>query len=436
MVFIIILILIFINGFFSLSEIAVISSKESRLEQMGQNGSKGASVAIKLRKDSDNFLSSVQVGITMVGLITGAYGGIALSAYLTPVLLKVDFLAPYANTISVTIIMILTTYVTIVLGELVPKTIALSNPEKVATLVAPIINVFSKIFYPFVWLLAASTSFIASLLGIQKQSDQMTETELRQMIKAASQEGVIEEEQNEIHNMVFNFSDKRAKHLMTHRIEVEWLDLTEKEDEIRKAIDLCKHSKMVCCKGSLDNFAGVLLIKNYYKAVLSGEEFKVEDLVTDAVVIHEKTPAPLVLEHLKQSRSHFCVVVDEYGDFEGIVTIHDILENFVGLIPDEGDEDEPSYFVRSDNSILINGDSPVEVLSEIIDEYDIDFERIDYSTVAGFIIDQVNEIPKEGDKIQYLDYTFEIMDMDGNRIDKVLLIKPENKQKDTLKEES
>lgn len=236
-------------------------------------------------------------------------------------------------------------------------------------------------------------------------------------------DGVIEEEQNEIHNMVFNFSDKRAKHLMTHRIEVEWINLDESEEEIRKDISNCKHSKIVCCRETLDNFVGVLLIKNYYKAILSGEGFKVEDLVVDAVVIHEKTPAPIVLEHLKQNRAHFCVVVDEYGDFEGIVTIHDILENFVGLIPDEGDVEEPSYYVRSDNSILINGDSPIEVLSEIIDEYDIDFERIDYSTVAGFIIDQVNEIPKVGDEIHYLHYTFEIMDMDGNRIDKVLLVK-------------
>lgn len=419
----IILLLILINGFFSLSEIAVISSKETRLNQARLTGSKGAVTALKLRDDSENFLSSVQVGITLVGLITGAYSGISLAGYITPFFDKIDSLRPYSHGISISLIMFLTTYVTIVIGELVPKTIALNNPEKVAVKVAPLINIFSKIFFPFVKLLAVSTTFITNLLGIKKTADSMTETELRQMIKTASLDGVIEKDQTNIHEKVFNFSDKRAIHLMTHRIEVEWIDLEESEEEIRKEIEGYQHNKIICCNGSLDNLVGVLLVKDYYKALISGNDFLVKSLVVQPVVIHENTSAPKVLEQMKHHRTHICVVVDEYGDFEGIITFHDIMENLVGLLPDEGEVVEPDYFVRDDKSVLINGDAPIEVMSSIIDDFDIDFELIDYSTVAGFVIDQINEIPKVGDKINYLDYIIEIVDMDGNRIDKVLIWK-------------
>lgn len=419
----IILLLILINGFFSLSEIAVISSKETRLNQARLTGSKGAVTALKLRDDSENFLSSVQVGITLVGLITGAYSGISLAGYITPFFDKIDSLRPYSHGISISLIMFLTTYVTIVIGELVPKTIALNNPEKVAVKVAPLINIFSKIFFPFVKLLAVSTTFITNLLGIKKTADSMTETELRQMIKTASLDGVIEKDQTNIHEKVFNFSDKRAIHLMTHRIEVEWIDLEESEEEIRKEIEGYQHNKIICCNGSLDNLVGVLLVKDYYKALISGNDFLVKSLVVQPVVIHENTSAPKVLEQMKHHRTHICVVVDEYGDFEGIITFHDIMENLVGLLPDEGEVVEPDYYVRDDKSVLINGDAPIEVMSSIIDDFDIDFELIDYSTVAGFVIDQINEIPKVGDKINYLDYIIEIVDMYGNRIDKVLIWK-------------
>ncbi len=416
-------ILILLNGFFSLSEIAIVSSKTARLEQLRNTGNKGAAVALKLRDNSEMFLSAVQVGITLVGLITGAYGGMNLADDITPLIAKIEFLRPYASAVSLILIMFLITYVSIVIGELVPKTIALSKPESVAVKVAPLINFFSRLFYPFVKLLSGSTKLITSVFGIEKQSEHMTEYELRQMIKTASLEGVLEEEQTDIHAKVFNFSDKRAKHMMTHRIEVEWIDLNETEEEIRQDIDNCQHSKIVCSRESLDNLVGVLLIRDYYKALLSGEDFKVEDLILQPVVIHEKTSAPKVLTLLKQNSSHFCVVVDEYGDFEGIVTFHDIMENLVGLIPDEGEIEEPDYFVRDDGTVLINGDAQIEVLSEIIEGFDVDFELIDYSTVAGFIIDQINEIPKVGDKLDYLDFDFEIMDMDGNRIDKILISK-------------
>lgn len=430
--FIIIFILILINGFFSLSEIAVISSKEIRLLERENSGSKGASIALKLRADSENFLSSVQVGITLVGLITGAYSGISLAGYLTPLLQEILLLQPYAELISITLIMFLTTYLTIVLGELVPKTVALSNPEKTAIAIAPVIYVFSKIFFPFVKLLSASTLFITKILGIKKAEDYLTETELRQMIKTASVTGVIEMEQNTIHEKVFHFTDKRAKHIMTHRVEVEWIDLNESEEIITKELDTVQHNKIICCENSLDNFVGVLFLKDYFKAIAQHKKQKIRELMQQPIVVHENTLAPKIFEQMKQNKTHICVVVDEYGDFQGIITFHDIMENFVGLIPDEGETIEPDYFVREDNSVLINGDAPIEVLSSIIEDFSIDFELIDYSTVAGFVIEQMNIIPKTGDKFEFQDYVFEVVDMDGNRIDKILISKSEKTDEDNV----
>lgn len=419
----IILILILLNGFFSLSEIALVSSKKTRLEQYKQTGSKGAVTALNLLDDSEKFLSAVQVGITLVSIITGFYGGTSLATYVSPILSKWEFIKPYANEMALFITIMFITYVSIVFGELVPKTVALSNPEKVAVKVSPVISFFSKMFYPFVKILSGSTSFILSVLGVEKNGDLITESELRQMIKTASQEGVIEKEQNEIHEKVFYFSDKKAKHLMTHRTEVYWIDLNDSEEIIRKELQESSHSKVVCCRESLDKVEGVVILKDFYKILSEKKKFKVEDLLIPVIVIHENTLAPKVLEQLRLSNSHFSVVVDEYGDVEGIITLHDIMENLVGDILDEGEISEPAYFVREDKSVLVNGDASIEVLTEIFEDFVVDFEAIDYSTVAGFVIEQMNEIPSVGDKVSYMDYTIEIMDMDGNRIDKVLIYK-------------
>lgn len=420
---IVIIILILINGFFSLSEIALVSSKKTRLEQYKQAGNKGAVIALNLLEDSEKFLSAVQVGITLVSIITGFYGGTSLAMYVSPLLSKIEFLRPYADEMALIITIMLITYVSIVFGELVPKTVALSNPEKVAIKVSSFVSFFSKIFYPFVKLLSSSTSLILSALGVEKNDEYVTESELRQMIKTASQEGVIEKEQNEIHEKVFYFSDKKAKHLMTHRTEIYWIDLNDPEEIIRKELYESSHSKVVCCRESLDKFEGVILLIDFYKALAEKKKFKVEDLLVPAIVIHENTLAQKVLEQLRKSNSHFSVVIDEYGDLEGIITLHDIMENLVGDISDEGDNAEPDFFVRDDKSVLVNGDAPIEVLTQILEDFVVDFEEIDYSTVAGFVIEQINEIPSVGDKISYLEYTIEIMDMDANRIDKVLIYK-------------
>jgi len=238
-------VLILLNGFFSLSEIALVSSKRSRLEQLRSEGHKGAATALKLLENSGNFLSAIQVGITLIGIITGYYGGSNLADDVVPLFERIGFVGNYVHDIALVLTIIIITYFSIVIGELVPKIISLSNPEKIAVRIAPFISFFSKSFYPFIKFLSSSTSIIVKILGIKRKTEHITEAELRQMIKLASREGVIELEQNRIHEKVFYFSDKRAKHIMTHRTEVEWINLKKPENVIRSEIIGTKHSNIL-----------------------------------------------------------------------------------------------------------------------------------------------------------------------------------------------
>ncbi len=414
-------ILILLNGFFSLSEIALVSSKKTRLDKLRLDGSKGAEVAQRLLANSGNFLSAVQVGITLIGIVTGVYGGMNIADDVAPFFRKFSFTAPYAHEIAITLTVILITYISIVIGELVPKTVALNNPERIAVRVAPVIYYFSGAFYPFVKLLSVSTSLVTKLIGVKKKSEYMTEAELRQIIRSATNEGVIEKEQNIIHEKVFYFSDKRAKHIMTHRTDVEWLDIAKPEEELREDLEKVQHSKIICSKENLDDFQGVLYVKDYYKSRALGGEPNIRSLLVQPVIVPENADAKRVLNYLRQKKIHMCIVVNEYGGLEGIITLHDIMESIVGQIPDEGETYEPDVFKRDDQSVLVNGDAPIETLAEIMENFTIDFDKIDYSTVAGFIFEQINNIPKTGDKIEYQDYIIEIVDMDGNRIDKILI---------------
>ena len=417
--------LILLNGFFALSEIALVSSKKARLEQMKVDGRKGAKTALKLLENSENFLSAVQVGITLIGIITGVYGGLSIAEDITPFFQQIKFLETSANEIALATTILIITYFSIVIGELVPKTIALSNPEKIAIRIAPPIFYFSKLFYPFVKLLSVSTNLFNNMIGIKKQSEHLTEAELRQMIKIASHEGVIEKGQNLIHEKVFYFSDKKAKHIMTHRMDVEWINLTDPDEMVKSAILKTQHSKIICCNEELDNFIGILNIKDYLVSLNSTDSVEIPDLLIQPLIVPENTDARKVLDLIKQKQIHFCIVVNEYGSFEGIITLHDIMENIIGDMPEEGEVYEPDIFIRDDKSVLISGDAPVEILDGIIEGFIIDFEKIDYSTVAGFVINNINKIPQIGDKFDYNHYMIEIVDIDGNRVDKILITRKE-----------
>lgn len=416
-------ILIILNGFFALSEIALVSSKRSRLEQRKNEGSKGAKTALKLLDNSENFLSAIQVGITLIGIVTGVYGGMNIADDITPFFQSIEHTHLYANQIALTLTVVIITYFSIVIGELVPKTLALNNPDKVAVRVAPLIYYFSVLFYPFVRLLSISTNFANKLIGLKKQNEQLTEAELRQMIKIASTEGVIEKEQNTIHENVFYFADKKAKHIMTHRTDVEWIDIDKTTEEITELLLNAQHSKIICCNGNIDNFIGILNLKDFFKHTSSNTPVKINEIIVEPLIVPENTDAQKVLTQLRQRKSHICCVVNEYGGFEGVITLHDIIENIVGQIPDEGEIYEPDVFVREDKSILVSGDAPIETLTEIIEDFVVDFEKIDYSTVAGFVFEQIDKIPQIGDKFEYHDAIIEIVDIDDKKIDKVLITK-------------
>ncbi len=415
--------LILLNGFFALSEAALISSKKARLEQFKVKGKKGARVALRLLENSENFLSAIQVGITLIGIITGVYGGLSIADDLSPFFEKYESVRPYAHEIALSLTVLVITFISIVIGELVPKTIALSNPEKISVYVAPIVFGFSKAFYPFVKLLAASTNLINKILRIRTSEGQMTEEELRHMIKFASHEGVIEKEQNQMHEKVFYFSDKKAKHIMTHRKDVEWIDCELPKHEFHTEILTFKHSVVIVGRKNIDDFIGVLKIKEYLVNYYSSSPRKLERLLHKPIVVPVNADAQKVLNLFRQKQNYTAVVVDEHGSFEGIITLHDIIENIIGNVPEEGEKSEPEVFVREDKTVLVSGDAPIETLAELIEDFYIDFEEIDYSTVAGYVFNQINKIPELGDKVFVSDSIIEVVDIDGNAIDKVLITK-------------
>ena len=420
---IIISVLILLNGFFALSEIALVSSKKSRLEQLKKDKRRGAKTALRLLKDSESFLSAIQVGITLIGIVTGVYGGISIADNLTPFIQQFDLFKNSAEEIALAFTVLTITYFSIVIGELVPKSIALSNPEKIAIRIAPPIYYLSMILYPFVKFLSYSTLLIKSMMGIKKQTDYLTENDLRYLLKIASRDGIIEKDQNLIHEKVFYFSDKKAKHIMTHRMEVDWIDINQPYNKIKENILRSKHNRLICSKGNLDDFQGILNVKDFLVADSISEEFFNSKLLIEPLILPESTDVHKVLKLFKQKQIHFCIVVNEFGSLEGIITLYDILENLIGNIPEEGMPFEPDIFVRDDKSYLVSGDAPVEVLDGIFDSYMTDLENIDYSTVAGFVLDKIDNLPKVGDKFTFRDYIIEILDLDGNRIDKILISK-------------
>ena len=419
----VIVILILLNGFFALSEIALVSSKKTRLETYSNEGHKGAKVALQLQSKSENFLSAIQVGITLIGIINGVYGGVTIAAKVAPFFKQYQVLAPYAENISLALVVFIITYVSIVVGELVPKTIALNNPEKVAKVVAIPISYFSKAFHPFVSLLSKSTHLLNKMLGIQKETEVISEMELRSMIKVASMQGVIEKEQDIIHERVFYFSDKRARHLMTHRTDVDWIDINNAQTSIIDEVINSRHSKLIVCQDSLDNFLGVVTVKEVLVELLKDTDFSLQQFIIEPLIVPSSIRAQRVLDLFKMNQQYIAFVVDEYGNFEGIMTLHDIIENLVGDIPQEDEEIEPDIFIREDNSALVSGDASIELMAHFIKDFIIDFDEIDYSTIAGFVLANINKIPQLGDKFEYEDLIFEIIDLDGNRIDKVLITK-------------
>ena len=418
-----ILILILLNGLFALSEISLVSVKRSRIEQKAQNGNKNAQIVLDLLSQPENFLSSVQVGITLIGIISGAYGGRALADDLEPWVAQLPYLAENADTISLVLIVGAIMYFSIVLGELIPKTIGMNNAEPIALAVAPFLKIFTKIAYPVVKLLSFSTKGMLNMLGVKNAGEEpLTEEELQQLIRSAGREGVIEREESRMHQNLFFFADLRAKNLMTHRSSVEWIDTEEPVELIAAQIQQSNYSKFPACAGELDKVKGIITAKKFYENRLQ-DTLKMEDVLEDPLIIPEGMFAVEILKLFKQRKQYISIVVDEFGSFEGIVTLHDLIESILGDLPDLGEEEEDQFLRREEGSYLVSGSIMIHQFNSRLDQEVIEEKPDHYTTLGGFILSFLNRIPDTGEKFTYRNYTFEILDLDGPRIDKVLVQK-------------
>lgn len=415
----VILLLILCNGFFSMSEIAIVSFKKMRIDKYAAKHRKAVQKALFLQDNQEEFLAAIQVSITLISLLTGYIGGASLSPYLVPLFVWMGASEALSASIALVISFIVVTFVTIVIGELVPKTIALSKPERVAVAVAPAMNFFRLLFKPAVAALSGTTSLIDKMLGVKENPDHLTEDELLDIIKEAGETDVIEEEQSELHENIFSFSDKRAIHIMIHRSEIEWIDINLTQEEFINQLYDFSFSRILVCDKHVDKYLGVLNVKDFFMELRKNGQVDVRSMLDEPLVFTENTDAQDILTEFRKSQYYFGIVVDEFGDLAGIVTLHDILESIVGEVPEEEEVVEPDVTECEDHSFLVKGDAPIDVLTDVIDGYEVDYDEIDYSTVAGFVFEQFETIPKEGDTFEFMGHQVEIVKMDHNRIEEV-----------------
>ncbi|MFB0946691.1 MAG: putative hemolysin [Spirosomataceae bacterium] len=418
---VIILVLILLNGVFSMSEIALVSSRRTKLEIAAKNGSKKALAALNLSNNPSRFLSTVQIGITLISILTGIFSGDQLKDYLIPYVEQIDSLNSYASSLSVAIITIIVTFLSLILGELVPKRIGMSSPEKIATFMVGPMNILSKITSPFIWLLTKVSDFLFRLTGISESDSSITEEEIRSMVQEGATGGTIEEIEHEIVQNVFHLGDRRVTSLMTNSNEVAFLDIEDSIIENKNKLIESRHSVFPVCKDGLDNVLGLLYTKDLLGRNLDSALKNVERILREALFIPENNQTYQVLEKFQEEHKHFGVIVDEYGNCQGVITMNDIMDALVGDISEEN-EFEYEITPRDDGSFLIDASLPFD---EFLNEFEIDINnRKDYSgfdTMGGFALEILQEIPDTGDKFTWEGYEFEIIDMDKNRIDKILV---------------
>ena len=401
-----------------MAEIALVSARKARLEAQADKGDVDAKRALKLANHPDTFLSTIQIGITLVGVLTGIYSGGTFKEPLQNWLSQFADIAAYAETIATLIIVIVLTYVSLVLGELVPKRIGLSNPEGIAKSVSVVMQAVTLMMYPFIWLLSASSHLIMRILRMKPNDNQVTEEEIKAIISEGTEQGTIEEAEQEIIERVFHLSDRNITSLMTHRSDILWLESTKTIAEVRAQMPESLHSMYPVCAGSIDQIKGVVSLKDLF--VADGAELVI-DIAKEAKYVPENNSAYQVLERFKQSKIHHCFIVNEYGSIEGLITLNDILEAIVGDIPQEEDHDY-EILKRADGSFLIDAQLPFYDFLSYFDKTEFMLQGDqEFDTLAGFIIHSLEKIPTTGEILTWKIFTFEIVDMDKHRIDKILV---------------
>ncbi|WP_305514961.1 MULTISPECIES: hemolysin family protein [unclassified Methanobrevibacter] len=419
---IVILILIIINGYLSMAELAVVSVRKAKLQKYIDEGNKNAKIVAELGEDANEFLSTVQIGISLTAVLTGAFGGATLSE---PLAAAISFI-PYSEAISVIVVVIVSTYLTLVIGEIVPKVIALNDPEKVSLKVAKSMLVLTEVSRPISFILAKSSSFLLWLMRIENRNDDIvTEEEIELMIKEGREDGTIEEAEEDIIKRVFKLDDQKVESIMTPRNEIIWIDLEDDHDVNKVKIIESKRSIFPIAKGELDDFIGVVQAKDILSVMFSEEEFDVEKIVKEPLVVSEHLQTLELLKEFKENQEyvHMSLVIDEFGSVEGLITLNDLLEGIVGDIPSIDEEDEPEAIQREDGTWLIDGRYPIDKFKELFEFKDKlpDEEEDNYTTLAGFILSISGTVPNEEDKYECERFIFEIIDIDGHQIDKVLV---------------
>ncbi|MFI5124791.1 MAG: hemolysin family protein [Chitinophagales bacterium] len=413
--------LIFINGLFVMAEISLVSARKSKLEDMASKGDHKAKSALNLTENPELFLSTAQIGITLIAILTGYYSGEKFSVYLKPYVEKIPYLHRYAANISTALIVIMVTFLSILFGELIPKRIGLLMAERIARGVARPMRLLSRIGYPIVALLNWLSNLFFVVFPIKPSTDgNVTEDEIKAIINEGTEQGTIDEAEQEIIERVFHLGDRNITSLMTHRSDIIWFELHNNEEMIKEKILQEPHSVYPVCDGNIDNIKGMVAIKDLYVA---DDSVLFKDIMKPALFVPENNTAYQVLEKFKQSKTHSCCIVDEYGSLLGIITLNDILEAIVGDIP-QPDMVDYEIVKREDGSFLVDAQIPFYDFLAYFDKTEwMNEGEHEFDTLAGFVLHQLEHIPKTGELMEWKDFKFEIVDMDAQRIDKVLVIK-------------
>ena len=404
-----------------MAEFAIVSARRHRLQTLGENGDARAGAALELAAEPNRFLSTVQIGITVIGVLSGAYGGAVFATSLAVFVARIPVLAPYASTIAFALVVLVITYLTLVVGEIVPKRIALANPEPIALRVARPMQILSVISAPAVALLSASTELVLRLVGAKAPSESpVTEEEVRMMLEEGTSAGVFDEEEQELVDRVFRLSDRRVVSLMTPRHEIVGVDLEDPLEENLARMREGGHSFFPVYRGSLDHVEGMVSIRELWATTPVGAQPEIEAALFEPLYLPESLPALKVMEQFREATTHVALVTDEYGSIEGLLTLHDLLESIVGSLPDIHDE-EPMAVERADGSWLLDGLMPID---EFRDRFELpplpDEDRGYYQTLGGFVMMYLERTPVTGDRFDWGGNDIEVVDMDGNRVDKVL----------------
>ncbi len=418
---IIILALVALNGVFAMSELAIVSARKPRLQAMEKAGKRGAKSALQLAADPGKFLSTVQIGITLIGIISGAYSGASLGGPTGERLAALGLSPNMAENLGFALVIGLTTYASLIIGELVPKQFALRQPEPIAVLVATPMLYLAKLTAPVVWVLDKSSGLIFKLLGLDRESEHhVTVEELHLIVAEASRSGIIEESERAIISGVVRLADRPVREVMTQRMDVDWIDINADEDTIRLRLLETPHTRLPVGRGSVEDIIGIVQARDIMTALFRGEALNIEALLRKAEVVPDQVDAMDALEVLRKSDVPMVMVHDEYGHFEGIVTPADLLSAIAGHFASDRDVyDEPDIVEREDGSLLVSGQMPIDQLAEKID-INLSEDR-DYATVAGHVLWLLKRLPEVGDYAEDQGWRFEIVDMDGRKIDKLLV---------------